>query len=298
MIPVPDIALFCKTYARDVLRAKRLIDSIERHNADQIPAFLSVPAKDLALFRNTVGNGRCAWLTDEDICTSNPKASVERLRVMEGRLAQQVIKSEFWRLIPCNAYLALDADAFFLKNFGKSDFLHPEGHPYTVLHQSRELLQGATNRNKGQLVADFQRESAIMKAEFGRVGPDYDFGPAPLLWSPAVWRSLDERHLAPRNENLWDAITRIPCEIRWYGEALLAFKAIPLAPVEPLFRVYHHDWQYFSQRSQGENEAKLSSQFLGVIYQSNWDSRLEPASAGKPLASRIWKNLKSMRHRF
>ena len=295
---VASVALFCKSYSRDVHRAKRLVDSIEAYNSDHIPFFLGVPQQDLPLFRNVVGSMRCEWVTDEDICTANPKATVARLRGMDGRIAQQVIKSEFWRLIACNAYLALDSDAYFIKDFRESDFLHPDGHPYTVLHQGKEYLQTAINRNRVATFEYFLRESEAMKLEFGRTGPNYDFGPAPLLWSPAVWRSLDEYHLSPKGEMLWDAIARIPSEIRWYGEALLAFKAIPLAPIDPLFRVYHHDWQYFTLRGQGENEQNLCSQYLGVIYQSNWDKRLDPASARKPLASRLWKNLKGLRHRF
>ena len=43
----------------------------------------------------------------------------------------------------------------------------------------------------------------------------------------------------------------VPSELRWYGESLLAFRSIPLAPIEPLFRVYHHDWHFNALRRLG-----------------------------------------------
>ncbi|OYY42777.1 MAG: hypothetical protein B7Y56_12395 [Gallionellales bacterium 35-53-114] len=284
--------LFCKSYHRDVLRAKRLVDSIEVHNADYLPLFVSVPAADIALFKNKIGTQRCIWVADEDIISANPQLSPEAFSKVDGRLAQQVIKSEFWRLQSCATYLCLDSDSVFIRDFYLSNFITADGVPYTTLHQCKEFMQLAVNQGKMQVVRNFNRDSACGRKLFARCGPEYDFGPTPVMWSSRVWQDLTINFLEPRGWSLLDAIQHFPAELRWYGEALLAYKSIPLHPVEPLFRVYHADWQYYSQRKAGETIAKLREQYLGVVIQSNWEYELDHGALQKTLLSRAARNLR------
>jgi hypothetical protein len=241
-----NIVLYCKSYNRDVLRAKRLIDSIEQFNADRLGVYMSVPEEDRKLFENTVGKSRCTWLSDEEIVSANPRATVQRMYETPGNLGQQVVKSEFWRLGIAENYVCLDSDSKFIRDFHRNEFISPENIPYTVFHQSKELLQLAMNRGNRKMTDEYLAESQRGKTQFGRTGLDYDYGPPPMIWSAKVWRDLDEKMLEPAGMNLWDAINRFPAEIRWYGEALLAFRSIPLLPIEPLFRFYHYDWEYFA----------------------------------------------------
>lgn len=290
-----DFFIVCKTYRGDLRRSRRLIESISQHNRDKLPLALIVPGEDLDLFRKQLPAGVCEFVRDEDVVATHPKAAaldlMARYRGMPGSQSQQVIKSEAWRLLGCRAYLCTDADAVFLRSFGKEDFVTPEGHIYTPVHESKDYRQIALARGQTSVDEDFREGCAELKAVFGRVGPDYDFGPLPTLWSAQVWKDLDERMLAPRGQTLWDAIDRIPSEIRWYGESLLAWKGVPLAPIEPLFRVYHHDWHYHLLRRQGETEATLARHFLGVVYQSNWEFELdEPGSRSG--ASRVVRRVK------
>ena len=59
--------------------------------------------------------------------------------------------------------------------------------------------------------------------------------------------------------------------------------------IEPLFRIYHYDWQYYLARRMGETEDKLTQNFIGVIYQSAWESELDYGAPTKPLLSRMLK---------
>lgn len=286
------IPLFCKSYRRDVLRAKRLVESIETFNADKLPLFISVPAADIPIFKEKIGAVRCVWVADEDIIRASPRLSVEAMSRVDGGLAQQVIKSEFWRLHPCAAYLCLDSDSVFIRDFYLADFIAADGVPYTTLHQCKDYLQLAVNLGKVQVVKDFNRDSASGRKLFARSGPEYDFGPTPVVWSSRVWQDLATQFLEPRGWSLLDAIQHFPAELRWYGEALLAYQSIPLHPVEPLFRVYHTDWQYFSQRRTGETVEKLREKYLGVVLQSNWEYELDHGAPQKSLLSRAARGLK------
>ena len=296
-----DFAFVCKSYRGDVARVRRLLDSLVDNNPEQIPVVVIVPKDDLSLFHEALAGRRHDLVCDDDVVNSHPQAAdrhlLERYRATPGYRAQQVIKAEAWRLLGCSAYLCMDSDTVFLRPARRSDFITPAGHPYTLLHQSRELLQLAVNRGHAKVAEAFRAESEKLKAVFGRVGPDYDFGPQPLIWSARVWSDLHEKFLAPRGWTLWDAIDQIPTEIRWYGEALLAYRSIPLDPIEPLFRVYHHEWQWFVQQRLGESAATLPAQFIGAVYQSNWEYELDVPGTRSAL-SMLSRRLKRLRRRW
>lgn len=290
-----DFVIFCKSYRGDLKRVLRLVESAARHNDDAIALVLSVPRDDAALFQAALPTATCHLVHDEAIVAAHPECAARdllaRYRATPDYLAQQVVKSEAWRLLGCKAYLCADADTVFLRSFRRSDFLAQGGHPYSLLHQSREYLQLAVDRRRDKVARDFIADSERVRALFGRVGPHYDFGPQPLLWSASVWNDLHERWLAPRGLTLWDAIETAPTEIRWYGEALLTFRSIPLEPIEPLFRVYHYDWQYDLLRRLGETPERVATQYVGAVYQSNWELDFDAAGA-RSAASRWTRRIK------
>jgi hypothetical protein len=288
--------LYCKSYRRDFLRVKRLLISLQKHNRDKLPFYISTPTADRELLLEVLGkdgqNFSYIWIADEAIIAANPRAPKDVLLGMPGGLSQAIIKAEFWRLGIADNYLCIDSDSIFIRDFGKTDFLASDGYPYTVLHQNKELFQLATNRGYAKVEQDLREEAIRVQQLFGRQGPQYYCAPAPFIWSAKVWQSLDEHYLTPKGITLWDAVTPRHPETLLYGEALLNFQAIPIRMIEPLFRIYHYDWQYYTAQRLGETEAKLKQNFLGVIYQSNWESELDYELSNKSFASRTLKSMK------
>lgn len=287
------LPLFCKSYRRDVLRLKRLIDSVETYNVDNLPIFVSVPSEDLQIFKDKIGHDRCNLLDDNDILSTNPNLKGAVLSQSSGGILQQVVKAEFWRFYSCDAYVCLDSDAFFIRNFSVSDFIDKDGIPFTVIHQCKEYLQHAANAKRYYILQDFSEDSTQGQALFNRSGANYDFGPIPVIWASKVWRDLDELFLRPLGLNIIRAITRFPSEFRWYGECLLAYDSIPVRPIEPLFRVYHHEWQYNALEKEGENLDSLRNLYLGVVLQSNWDHLLDFGPERKKWTSRVYRNIRN-----
>jgi hypothetical protein len=290
------IVLYCKSYRRDFLRVKRLLISLQKHNRDKLPFYISTPTADRELLLGVLGkdgqNFSYIWIADEAIIAANPRAPKNVQLGMPGGLSQAIIKAEFWRLGIADNYLCIDSDSIFIRDFGKTDFLASDGYPYTVLHQNKELFQLATNRGYAKVEQDLREEAIRVQQLFGRQGPQYYCAPAPFIWSAKVWQSLDEHYLTPKGITLWDAVTLRHPETLLYGEALLNFQAIPIRMIEPLFRIYHYDWQYYTAQRLGETEAKLKQNFLGVIYQSNWESELDYGLSNKSFASRTLKSMK------
>ena len=287
-----DLVLYCKSYRKDFLRLKQLLASIERYNKDQISFYISTPQDQYNDLVKILGSNGYRWVSDESIVAANERAPVGILATKSGSLAQQVIKSEFWRLGLSINYVCLDSDCIFIQDFRKSDFLASDGNPYTVIYQNKEYFQLAADRGHTRAPANLRAEGNRVKKLFRRQGPNYYCPCPPFIWSAKVWESLDQDYLQPRDLTFWDLCTSEHPETLLYLEALLNFRSIPLHPIEQLFRVYYYDWHYFLLRRLGETVAKLGENYLGVIYQSSWDLSLDFGASQKSILSRALKNLK------
>ncbi len=280
-----ELTLYCKSYRNDLLRLVRLAQSIHQFNADSIPFYVSVPENDFTLFEASITGLNIHLIKDEAIIHANPRMDIVKIMNLPGGISQQIVKSEFWRLGISKSYLCLDSDCVFVRPFYLDDFLLPDGHPYTVMHEAKEFLQFALNHNQQDTYNSFHRLRAQLMDLVERRGRHFDFGPVPVLWHGKVWQELDTHFLQPRNLNFYDAIMLLPSELLWYGEAMLKFKPFPLVPVEPLFKVYHNESQYIYGRRQGDSIERIAKNFLGICYQSNWQKELDLVK--KPLPSRI-----------
>ena len=288
-----DLVLYCKSYRRDFLRLKKLLASIDQYNIDHIPFYISTPQDQYQDLISVLGEAKdFHWVSDESIIAANPRvpAGIEKTR--SGGLSQQAIKSEFWRLGLAENYVCFDSDCIFIKEFKKTDFLSSDGNPYTVIYQNKEFFQLSINRGQDQVESNLRAEGDRVKALFSRLGPNYYCPCPPFIWSAKVWESLDQQYLQPRGLTFWDISSDDHPETLLYLEALLNYRAIPLYPIEQLFRIYYYDWQYYLLRRMGETEDKLAANYLGVIYQSNWDSGMDFGASSKSFASRALRRTK------
>ena len=289
-----DFVLYCKSYSQDFLRLKRLLDSVKKFNVDQIPFFISTPQAEKDLLVSLIGVDGYSWVADEDIVRANPLADFSKYQSMAGGLSQQIIKSEFWRLGLTENYLCLDSDSFFIREFRKSDFVSDQNIPYTVLHQNKELFQLAADRGYSKVKHNLRLEAERVQNLFERQGPLFYCAPSPFNWSAKVWKTLDAEYLQSRKISIWDLITPDLPESLIYGEALLKYQAIPLIAIEPLFRVYHYDWQYYLMKRLGETPEKIAQNYLGLIYQSAWEAELDFKQSSKSLPSQMLKRAKRL----
>lgn len=285
-------ALYCKSYKRDVLRIKELLQSVNQYNVSNIPFYISTPKEDELLFKNHLGSHGYTWISDESIIELNPYADKNIIEKFSGGLTQQVIKSEFWRLGLSKSYLCLDSDAKFIRPFTELDFIHTDGTPYTVAHTADDFIAEVKREGRNYILRNMEEECRNLMSFFNRNGTEYDFGPAPFIWSSDVWQWLSNYLWDSRRMSLWDAIALHSTEMRWYGEALLHSNVITFHPITPLFKVYHYEWQFKNDQSKKITESTLKENYIGVIYQSNWDKKSEPKEFQKPLLSRCWRFIK------
>jgi hypothetical protein len=289
MVP---FVLYCKSYRTDLKRVMRLAESIQQFNIDKLPFYVSVPNEDFSLFKKQLSGLNTEVLLDESIVQASTQIDSDQLSHMPGNLSQQVIKSEFWRLGLSDTYFCIDSDSIFIRPFVASDFISDTGTPYTVLDEGQHLLEDALRHKKERIFSDFKTEAKKFQEIFNRNGRAYSFGPFPLVWHRAVWESLDQQYLRPNRMSFADAIQTAPIESRWYGEALLKYKAIPLMPCQPFFKVYHYAWQLDQDRRSEIDLKKMAQIYSGVIYQSAWERSMDWPTEGGNTLSKVGRRIR------
>ena len=281
------IVLFCKSYGKDMFRARRMAESVHRFNMDNIPLYLSIPASDLNRFKQCFENIPCHFITDEEILSKIKQVYGQLPRRFPPHLLQQLIKLEFWRMGLCENYAWLDSDSYFIRNFSRSDFLHDETHPYTVQHDLKDLRDFAARCNKPKIISDFEEMAQTFQQISGRSGFCFDFGPSPVVWSTHVLKSLHEEYLPKEKKSIYELLEEYPCELQLYGEAVHRSNKIPILPIGPLFKVFHYAEQFYESQMMGESEYSISKEYLGIVMQSNWST----AKKRKTIFDRIRKRL-------
>lgn len=257
-----NIVLYCKSFRRDIELVKRLVDSVNQFNHDNIPFYLSVPRLDLQIFKS-LNLKNIILIEDELVYEGNTS----------GWMQQQIVKSLFYKLGKSKNWVCIDSDAFFIKPFFISDFIYEDDIPYTVIHEQKELFSWtAINSN---ILGFDPKESFIIDRKkimevFNRSSKIYDFGPSPVIWSSKVWIDLENKYMIPNNISFQQLIEYSASEFTWYGEALLQFKSIPIYPTEPLFKVFHYKQQLDDFSDLNLNETLLKN-YLGIIIQSNFN---------------------------
>ena len=265
------IVLYCKSFSRDLDRVNFLTESIKKHNKDSIPFYVSVPKEDESLAKEKLDTDYINLVFDEDIYDLSFLSELEKIN--GGWYTQQIIKSSFWKLEVCENYVMIDSDSYFIKDFSTSDFMYDDTIPYTVMHEQKDLF-GFTSHYKDIIGHDpkkgFEETRLPIMNAFKRSGRFYDFGPSPVIWSCKVWKLLEEKQLQPQGLTFFDLITNNPSEFSWYGEFLLKSFAIPIIPIEPMFKVFHFKPQYEYYKQLGYTEEMFSENYLGIVIQSNF----------------------------
>jgi hypothetical protein len=131
-----------------------------------------------------------------------------------------------------------------------------------------------------------------VQREFGRHGKHYNYGPNCPIWDRRVWASLDEHFARPRQLSFLDLVLKSANEQRWYGEALLRYRAIDLLPSQPFFKMYHYAWQQRFDRRASISEEQLRQLYCGVVYQSAWEREMDWPAEGGNLLSRLGRRIR------
>lgn len=267
-----NLALYCKTYRNDFTRFEELWKTINKHNKDNLPFFISAPAGDKKLLEKRIGTEGYTFIPDEDIYVPS--------NFMEGWVTQMFIKIQAWEHIPANNILLLDSDTFFIKDFYEEDFIAYDDVPYTIIHENLHIAE----LESALLDKDYRKSgyATAVKAYRdlfgGKSNRIYDYGPNPHLWSRKVLQHFKTNYLDYYGYTMEQFGIAVNHQYKihfretlTYGEYLLATRPIDIVPCGPLFKCYHWKEQYdFELRNGLVDMEKHKLNYLGVVLQSNW----------------------------
>lgn len=262
------IILFVKTYQPDFERVYNLLDSIDKFNKDNIPVVVSVNDDHFNLLKPDCFEKYKIYKDSEITSTS----------ITEGWRYQQIIKCNVYKLNICENYVAIDSDSVFIRDFYSSDFMFDENIPYTIMQESKDLLEMTERLQMDSQTIFFKRALRDTRPFFENKGKEWDYGPSPYIWNCNVWQHFNEVFLKDQNlsfDAFFNAIEKksfSPSDCVIYGEYLLKTKLIPLYPIGSLFKVYHYKEQFEIEESQLSIK-QVSKIYLGIIYQSNWQKK-------------------------
>lgn len=262
------LILFIKTYETDFERVYKLLDSIDKFNKDNIPVFISVNDEHFDRLKLDCFEKYKVYKDSE----------ITKTTITEGWRYQQIIKSNVYKLNICENYVSLDSDSIFIKDFYFSDFMYDDKTPYTVMQESKDLLEMSERVGIDSDTVFFKRALRDTRPFFGNTGKEWDFGPSPYIWNCTVWQHFNDVFLKDLNLTFDDFFAKIdqksysPSEYAIYGEYLLKTRLIDILPIGSLFKVYHYEKQFAIEEKQLTIK-QLSKIYLGIIYQSNWQKK-------------------------
>lgn len=252
-----------------------------------------MPSAHLSEFKSVLSDATIHWLTQEEVFAACPSSRATNYQDVPGGQMQQVVKSEAWRLGIAENLLVMDSDCKFIRPFRASDFIAPEGTPFTVLCSTQHVRELAARLHKPKIWTDWLETSDRTREYFGNTSEvRHSFGGAPFIWSARVWSDLAEKRLEPAGQTLLDLVRQLGSELMIYGEALVALKSIPIKLHDPYFKLYLYENDAWIDRRDGDDDVKLAISFMGVVYQSNWEYWTDHHSYRKSLPSRVARSLR------
>ncbi len=291
---------FCKSYDKDMLRARRMAESINRFNLDGIPLYLSVPARDLAAFKECLADFPVHFFTDEQILGISQQANGAIPQLFPAHLTQQLLKLEFWRTGVCQNYAWIDSDSYFIRPFKTADFFWDDHTPYLIQDEydsEKELqrMQHVPKKTRAKRVRDICALISKFRALFGNTGPFVAFGGStPIIWSCRVLEAFNTEYLKPKNKTVYEILYDYPCETQLYGEYLHYSHAIDLKPHPHMFKSFYHADDFYISQEMGENEYSLSQAYSGICIQSNWARLVEKKKTSDRLKKHAQEFLRAL----
>lgn len=258
-------ALLVKSYGPDLPYVERLMSTIRQHNVESIPVHVVVPRVDVPAFEAVAGSDAhvIAEETFAEHLTQEPVAGFS-----PGYINQEIVKLAFWEAGLADAYLCVDSELEFVRDFGRDDFMADATTPFTFLSADAEL----------QVEPAYHREHWVTRRERLRaIQRELGLDDEPLLtvhghavFSATVLAAFRDRFLAPRGWDYVDALALAPYEPSWYSLWLQKDGTIPIVAREPVVKTFHDPEQYLEYVVRGVGVDDVARGYVAMVLNSNY----------------------------
>jgi hypothetical protein len=217
--PPQRFGLFCKTFAPDVERFQQLLESIERHAESGLQLTVSIPRGDATLFHDRFGTERFRTVFDEDITHKTHR---------RGWRTQQLVKLWAYRANFADAWLWVDSDSYFIRDFKVSDFVR-DGKVAAIVSRKRHVLDD----HEADVLRYLEDASSIPPPRLNEIGATAEPTSRPSRWSLRLTQWRDRLHSPPPDIALGRVawffgresvpLEYLPCAV-WTTESLTSFE--------------------------------------------------------------------------
>jgi len=300
------LVILNKSFDKDINRSWNLYKSVEKHNKDNIPFYLSVPEKDYKLFREKFPKNIVIF-TDEEIWKL-AKLDIKKIKKLLGWQQQQIIKLCFYKMNLSENYVTLDSDSYFFKDFYKSLFLSDDGIPFTIKNRkdnfdfkyAEKLWKEDGGMLDGKSVSLLESFVAIKESLGGNIQDNNwncyvsTYG----IWSSKALKSLEEKIKKDKNWNFYDIIKYSPYELQWYGQWIDLSGVIPLKYIGDIFCIINGEENYKNNLKRYINIEKdfKFKKYFGVSLQTRLKSGKIKYEVPKTFKFWIRNKLRNIRH--
>ncbi len=257
--------MYCKTYSKDIERLKKMLQSFEQFNKDNIFMYISVPANEIDLYKE-LHNDNVKIITDESFAKEH-FATQTQYGFKVGYVNQEICKLSFWETGLLENYLCVDSDVIFIRDFFVNDFMKDETTPYSVLVMDKDLAI------EKHYQAFWDERIKLVKKIYDYVELDdkrYRTCHGMQCMSAKVLRSLKEDFMNSKGLEYKDLIEISPFEFTWYNAWLQKSKIIDVVAVEPFFKTFHMRIDYNFSRLKMIDKKDLARSYVGIVLNSNW----------------------------
>ncbi len=130
------VAFFCKTFRDDFDRLARMLETFRACNADGIPMALSLPEEDVDLYRARFAGLRLPVFLDHELTGFHQPPG------NSGWTYQQTVKLCCDQTAMAESYFTVDSDFYFVRRFGRADFIDADGAPFVFLSPHGHYADG------------------------------------------------------------------------------------------------------------------------------------------------------------
>lgn len=265
--PMAQLAIFVKTYRPDRHLVRRMLASINAHNVDAIPVVAAVPDAELTHLREFFDSGELILVGDS--VTGAPVVTEKINQFSTGYIHQQMVKLSVHRLGIADNYLVLDSDAYFIRDFRRSDFLDASGVGLSVLTEDKDQFADPGYAR----FADVRREKIDSIADrFLLPGSARATCHNNTVLQSFVLRKLETWREA-EGLSLIDLMKISPLEFSWYNFFLRTHYPERLIQVDPFIRMIHTRSEYRALIRQGFSTTSLARSYVGICINSGWAGR-------------------------
>lgn len=263
-----DFGFLLKTYKKDFFRVELLLDTFNKYNVDNIQLVIVAPKEDL---KHLHLNERKDIITiDEEIILNGDRFESAVHGMSPGYLNQQVIKLKFWETGIFKYYFCIDSDLIFIKDFYISDFISPNGAPYTFVTSFYDLVSDRHYYHRFWITRKLYFKTICECLDYA---DSIDFAVHGMITLSSTLLREMRSSFNPVHAGWYkNLISKSPLEFSWYLIWCLK-KGHGLNRRESVIKTFHTQKEHLFYLLKGISSYDLKRSYIAVVINSNYAAR-------------------------